>query len=131
MFNDCLKDTMQKFNVSNVKLAEKFGCKGAYISDIRRGRRNPPINRFATLIDCLDELAPGAKNYFGNLISRENNLKSLIETIDFDNFVANLSPSQKAQLLFAIANEIDKKPAEKPETPIIQEETKEKLTVSC
>lgn len=128
MFNDCLKDTMQKFNVSNVKLAEKFGCNHTYISDIRRGRRNPPVNKFATLIDCLEELAPGAKMYFGNLISgNHDHLKSLIAHIDFDEFIRLLSAEQKSQILFAIANEINKK----PETLIIQEETEQELIISC
>lgn len=130
MFNDCLKDTMQKFNVSNVKLAEKFGCKHTYISDIRRGRRNPPINKFAILIDCLDQIAPGAKMYFANLIADNptgDNLKSLIVNLDLDEFVACLTPQQKSKILFAIANDLNKK----PEKPIIQEETEEKLAVSC
>lgn len=126
MFNDFLKDTMRKFNVSNIELAEKFGCKHTYISDIRRGRKNPPVNKFATLIDCLDELAPGAKIYFGNLISGHSS-KSIINNLDLDNFVAHLTPEQKAQILFAIANDISKK----PESPIIQEEIEEKLAISC
>lgn len=129
MFNDCLKDTMQKFGVSNVDLAEKFGCKHTYISDIRRGRKNPPINKFAILIDCLDELAPGAKIYFGKLISGngKDDLKSIIASLDLDDFVRCLSPTQKKELLFAIANDIGKN----NKNPIIQEETEDKLAVSC
>lgn len=125
-----LKEALDHYKIKGSELAKACGASVVNISNVRNSVVYPQTDKFWQIVEAANQMKPGFKRYFGNLIASnrtEDDLKSLIANIDLDQFVNCLSPDQKAQLLFAIANEINKK----PETPIIQEETEEKLTVTC
>ena len=111
MFNEYFKQTMDRFGVKGTELSKHFGCGRGYISDIRTGKCNPPSDRLWELIVALDELAPGAKRYFGNLIVGKGNdfsLEDIAANIEPSELVALMDHEQLSQLTMAIAKRIGK-----------------------
>ncbi len=109
MFNQYFKDTMDHFGIKGTELSKHFGCGRAYISDIRNGKCNPPIDRFWELITAIDELAPGAKKYFGNLMAGNHDdflLEDLAANVEPSQLVAAMSNEQLSKLTMAIAKRI-------------------------
>lgn len=109
MLNEYFKQTMDRFGVEGTKLSKHFGCGRGYISDIRTGKCNPPSARLWELVISLDELAPGAKHYFGNLIAENYERVSpedLAVSIEPEELVALMSNEQLSKLMLAIANRI-------------------------
>jgi predicted transcriptional regulator len=109
MLNEYFKQTMNHFGIKGTELSKRFGCGSGYISDIRTGKCNPPIDRFWELITVMDEIAPGAKRYFGNLIAENYDRVSpedLAVSIEPEELVALMSNEQLSKLMLAIANRI-------------------------
>ncbi len=110
MLNEYFKQTMDHFGVKGTRLAKELGCGQAYISDIRRGKTNPPINRFWQILETMEKLAPGAKRYFGNLVAGNDSdyfLEAVAQSIEPAEMVELMSNDQLAKLMFAIANRIE------------------------
>lgn len=89
MLHVYFKQTMDRFSVKGSQLAEAFGCSRNHISEIRRGKCNPPINRFWELLETMEILAPGAKLYFSHLMVGNSSMasvppKELLEAADMD-----------------------------------------------
>ncbi len=106
------KQTMDRFGVKGKDLAEAFGCRQNYISEIRMGKCNPPINRFWELLETMNKLAPGAKEYFGKLIASSQGdffIQDLVETINPADLVAAMDDEQLSQFMFAVAARIGSK----------------------
>ncbi|MGB5632608.1 MAG: hypothetical protein WBM44_00475 [Waterburya sp.] len=128
-----LKEALDHYGIKGRELAKACGASVVNISNVRNSAVFPQTDKFWQIVQTADQMKPGVKRYLGNLIASnrtEEDLNSLINNLDLEQFVSCLSPDKKAQILFAIANDINKKP-EKPETPIIQQETEKKLVVSC
>lgn len=130
LLQEFLKETLDHYKIKGSELAKACGVSVVNISDIRNSAVFPQTDKFWMIVETADQMKPGVKRHLGNLIAKNttgDSLKSIIANLDLDEFVSCLAPDQKAQILFAIANDINKK----PEKPIIQEETEEKLTVTC
>lgn len=100
---------MDRFGVKGTKLSEHFGCGRGYISDIRMGKCNPPLDRFWELVIAMDELAPGAKRYFGSLIVGKDDdysIEDIALSISPNELVDKMNHEQLSQLTMAIANRI-------------------------
>ena len=125
-----LKEALDHYKIKGSELAKACGASVVNISHIRNSVVYPQTDKFWQIVEAADQMKPGVKRHLGNLIAKNttgDNLQSIINNLDLDEFVAHLSPEQKKEILFAIANDLNKK----PEKPIIQEETEEKLAVSC
>jgi transcriptional regulator with XRE-family HTH domain len=104
MLHAYFKQTMDRFGVRNLDLAEAFGCSRNHISEIRNGKCNPPINRFWELVETMDKLAPGSKQYFASLIAGYDRSftrapQEMIESMD---------NNQLSAMLFLIAEALRK-----------------------
>ena len=111
MLNQYFKQTMDHFGVKGTRLAEEFGCGQSYISDIRRGKTNPPINRFWQIIEAMEKLAPGTRRYFGNLVAGNDTdyfLEAVAQSIEPAELVELMSNEQLAKLMFAVAARLGK-----------------------
>ena len=107
MLNVYFKQTMERFGVKNIDLAEAFGCGKNYISEIRTGRCNPPIDRFWELLECMERLAPGAKSYFAGLIlGNDLSIEDLATSIDPEELVMAMNQQQLSRIMFAIGKKI-------------------------
>ena len=112
MLNQYFKQTMDYYGVKGTELSNAFGCGRGYISDIRMGKCNPPIDRFWELIETLDKLAPGAKRHFGNLIAENNAdffLEDLVKNIDPADLIRVMDDRQLSKLMFAVAARLGNK----------------------
>ena len=92
---------MNYFGVKGKLLAEVFGCSPTHLSKVRNGKTNPPINEFWRLIETMDELAPGSKKHFCNLIGGYNEqflIEDIIATIDPEELVYNVRPEDLYEL---------------------------------
>ena len=125
MLNQYFKQTMDHFGVKGTRLAEEFGCGQSYISDIRRGKTNPPINRFWQIIETMEKLAPGAKRYFGNLVAGNDTtyfLESVAQTIEPAEMVELMGNLQLSKFLFALAAKLGKQQQNKKNTEQTEED---------
>ncbi len=134
MLNEYFKQTMDHFGVKGTRLAKELGCGQAYISDIRRGKTNPPINRFWQILETMEKLAPGARRYFGNLVAGNDTtyfVEEIIDNVEAAEMVKLMSNLQLSKFMFALAAELgksklgkqaNKKNSEQTETEQTQED---------
>jgi transcriptional regulator with XRE-family HTH domain len=104
MLHIYFKQTMDRYEVKGSALAEAFGCSRNHISEIRNGKCSPPINRFWELVETMDKLAPGSKQYFASLIAQSDrpfvrNPQEMIQSMD---------NNQLSAMLFLIAEALRK-----------------------
>ena len=125
MLNQYFKQTMDHFGVKGTRLAKELGCGQAYISDIRRGKTNPPINRFWQIIEAMEKLAPGTRRYFGNLVAGNDTdyfLEAVAQSIEPAELVELMSNEQLAKLMFAVAARLGKQLQNKKNTEQTEED---------
>ena len=106
MLHIYFKQTMDHYGIKGSELAEAMGCSRNNISEIRTGKTKPQIDRFWELIETIEQLAPGAKRYFSNLISENNTtflLKDTVDNLDTAELVAAMDDEQLSKLMFAVA----------------------------
>ena len=112
MLHIYFKQTMDHYGIKGSELAEAMGCSRNNISEIRTGKTKPQIDRFWELIETIEQLAPGAKCYFSNLISENNTtflLKDKVNSIDTNELVAAMNDEQLSKLMFAVAARLGNK----------------------
>lgn len=113
MLHVYFKQTMDRFGIKGAELAKTFGCSRNHISEIRTGKCCPPINRLWELLETMEELAPGAKEYFGSLVAgydspyvfRFAEMMAHKHRVPLD----DLSDQELGQLLVDIGNEMSKR----------------------
>ena len=111
MLNQYFKQTMDHFGIKGTELSKEFGCGRGYISDVRTGRCNPPIDRFWQILETMEKLAPGARRYFGNLVAENDTdyfLEAVAQSIEPADLVELMSNEQLAKLMFAVAARLGK-----------------------
>lgn len=95
---------MDRFGVKGAELAEAFGCSRNHISEIRNGKCSPPISRFWELVETMDKLAPGSKQYFASLIAGYDHPL----TRDPQVMIQSMDNNQLSSMLFLIAEALRK-----------------------
>jgi hypothetical protein len=121
MLNQYFKQTMDYFGIKGTELSNAFGCGRGYISDIRTGKCNPPVDRFWELIETMDKLAPGAKRHFGNLIAENNTdffLEDVAANLDPADLIKSMDNEQLSKLMYAIAARLGKQAKRKNSQPL-------------
>ncbi|MGB7275925.1 MAG: helix-turn-helix transcriptional regulator [Geitlerinemataceae cyanobacterium] len=116
MLHVYFKQTMDRFGIKGGKLAEAFGCSRNHISEIRMGKCSPPIKRLWEILETMEELAPGAKEYFGSLVAGHDStyvLRLAEMMADKNRRLDTLSDQELGQLLVDIGNEMSKRFAQK------------------
>ena len=101
--NTIFKQTMDYMGVRGSDLAELAGCSRNNISEIRNGKVNPPIDKFWSLIENCERLAPGFKREFGKRLAGMNRKK----VFSPEEFLDTLDSSQVAALTLALGRWID------------------------
>jgi|GEM_PF-609771 len=64
-----IKQTMDKYGIKGKDLAALVGVGAVHISEVRAGRRWVSPEVFAALLEGMDELAPGSRQYFCQLLA--------------------------------------------------------------
>lgn len=88
MIHQAFKRAMDRYGVRGKDLAQLTGLSTTHITQFRNGKTWVTEKTLETLIKGIDELSPGARHYFcqllaeGNLDQLDGHDKSLIEMID-------------------------------------------------
>ena len=92
--------TLKQLNITGKKLSEVTGVSTTHISEFRNGKTNPSCEMLERMLNGADQLKPGAKRYFCQLLAGEEAqpLESTIETLD---------NTQLARLLLALADRLE------------------------
>ncbi|KAM3093205.1 helix-turn-helix domain-containing protein [Phormidesmis sp. 146-12] len=98
MIHKSFDSTLNHYGIKGNRLAEVSKVSQGYISEFRKGRANPSCDVLERLINGAEELKPGARRYFcqlmaGSVISPEISLD-------------HLSSADMAGLLLAIADRL-------------------------
>ena len=112
MLHNCFKQTMDDLNIGVSALANKLGRDPSYLSHIRSGSINPPINKFWIMLEAMEELKPGAIEHFGILIAKidQNSLYlNLVRGLKPDELASLITDEQLAGLLHVLGNRIIQK----------------------
>jgi transcriptional regulator with XRE-family HTH domain len=84
------KEAMDRYGIQSKELAELAGISSNHLSQFRSGRKWISPEVFAALLEGMDQLSPGSRAYFCQLLAQKplqaenngNNLKELIEAAD-------------------------------------------------
>lgn len=101
MFREAFNKTLNRYGLTAKKLSEKSGVSENHISAFRRGVSEIGSKKLEALIEAMDEIAPGSKEYFCSQMAgsslKPGDLRSLVEQSD----VQELS-----QLLHLVAEQL-------------------------
>jgi transcriptional regulator with XRE-family HTH domain len=76
--------TIKRYRINARELSKSTGVSGNHISEFKNGKRDVSSGVLLRLLDGMNELAPGAKQYFWQLVSEPSPQplgKSLIQII--------------------------------------------------
>lgn len=99
MIHQFFDQTLKRYSITGKRLSDMTGISQAHISEFRNGKTNPPCDTFMRLLDGADQIEPGAKQYFCQLLAGKS-FETVIDTMD---------GQQLAQLLIAIADKLQSK----------------------
>jgi transcriptional regulator with XRE-family HTH domain len=69
---NCLKQAQDEYNIRGTDLAAAAGISKNHLSEIRNGRTWVSEEIFCQLLDGMDKLAPGSRQYFCLLLSESD-----------------------------------------------------------
>lgn len=99
MIHQHFDKTMKDHHISGKMLSEVTGISQTHVSQFRNGKTNPPCDTLMLLLDGLEQIEPGARQYFCQLLAGKS----------FDTAIDAMDSQQLAQLLVAIADKIQSK----------------------
>lgn len=67
-----IKQTMDRYGIAGKELASVAGIGPSHISDIRTGRKWASEEVFAAILEGMEQIAPGSKLYFCQLLADEH-----------------------------------------------------------
>lgn len=99
MIHQYFDQALKRHGISGKRLSDVTGISQAHISEFRNGKTNPPCDTFMRLLDGADQIEPGTKQYFCQLLAGRS----------FDTVIDTMDSQQLAQLLIAIADKLQSK----------------------
>lgn len=92
--------TLKQLGITGKKLSEVTGVSTTHISEFRNGKANPSCEMLERMLNGADQLKPGAKRYFCQLLAGEE--PQLVEDP-----IARLDDTQLARLLLRAADRLE------------------------
>jgi len=113
MIHNFFDRTLKRHGITGKKLSEVTGISQTHISEFRHGKTNPSCETLMLLLEKADQIEPGAKQYFCQLLAGRS-VSPLAMAIN------TMSSEELAQLLLAIAEQWQifcrRSPNESPKT---------------
>ncbi|MBD1823049.1 helix-turn-helix transcriptional regulator [Cyanobacteria bacterium FACHB-DQ100] len=94
--------TLKQLGITGKKLAEVTGVSTTHISEFRNGKTNPSCEMLERMLDGADQITPGAKRYFCELLAGK-------EPRPVEDPIELLDDTQLARLLLKVANRLEKR----------------------
>jgi len=108
---------MDDLSIGVSALANKLERDPSYLSHIRSGSINPPINKFWFMLQAMEALKPGAIKHFGMLLAKTDHddelMASLIRGLEPDELALLISDEQLAGLLYLAGKRIIERGSQK------------------
>lgn len=85
MISTFFRQTLEKYNIKGKRLSEISGVSENHISEFRRGKATVSAEILWKLLIAMDEIAPGARQYFCSLLGAEKSYSfrgELVEMIE-------------------------------------------------
>lgn len=89
--NKLFRETQDKYGVSSKALAEAVDITTKHLSQFRNGHTNIPTNLLWQLLEEMNNLKPGAKNYFAEKLAGRS--KPLKVEVDLEKTINELEAS--------------------------------------
>ncbi len=86
--NKLFQETQDKYQVSSRELADAVGITTKHLSQFRNGHTNIPTNLLWKLLEEMNKLSPGAKNYFAEKLAGQS--KPLKVEVDLEKTINEL-----------------------------------------
>ena len=104
--HDIFDKTLRIHGITGKRLSEVTGFSQTHISEFRKGKTNPSCSTLQSLLDGMDELAPGSKRYF--CMELAGTTSSGAETISPAKklVIEGMSSMELAQLLLVVADKL-------------------------
>ena len=102
MLKEIFTEIKSRHGITGKALSEATGISQKHISEYINGKRDVTSSTLWRMIEAMDELSPGAKKDFGC------ELAELWKPTDLKNLVAGMSIAQLNQLLFFVAETLEK-----------------------
>lgn len=99
---DIFREKLNKYKISQKKLAEAANRSQTNISEILNNKVSPSIDSFGMLLDTCEGLHPGFKVEYHRAL--------LGERIDLSEFVGSLSSAELSTLLVCVSQRINQYP---------------------
>lgn len=99
MIHQYFDQTLKHHGISGKRLSEVTGFSQTHISEFRNGKTNPSCDTLLCLLDGAEQIEPGAKQYFCQLLAGQT----------FETLIEGMNGQQLAQLLVAIAERLQSK----------------------
>jgi DNA-binding Xre family transcriptional regulator len=80
-FCNIFDQTLKRYRIKAVELSERAGVSSALISDFRNDRKATTTDTLERLLEAMEELAPGSKDYFYYQLTGSKNLVELVSNV--------------------------------------------------
>jgi transcriptional regulator with XRE-family HTH domain len=100
MIHNFFDQTLKRYGITGKRLSEVTGYSTTHISEFRNGKTNPSCETLMCLLSGMDQIEPGARQYFCALLAGKP-IETTIERMD---------GQQIAQVLVAIADKLQSSP---------------------
>ncbi len=109
MLRKIFTEVKNKYGITGKALSQATGISQKHISEYINGKRDVTSSTLWRMIEAMDNLAPGAKQYFSVLMCGcESNFSSkpqyVAESKDWRSLISNASPAEMEQILLAMAD---------------------------
>jgi transcriptional regulator with XRE-family HTH domain len=99
---------LREFGIKGKDLANVTGFSMTHISQFRHGKTNPSCDSLERFLNGADQIKPGAKRYFCELLAGRE-IQPVVEVLE------HLDDAQLARLLFKAADRLENRKSEPPQ----------------
>lgn len=103
MLRNFFKQTRQHYGITGKAISELTGISQNHISEYQNGKRDVTSDTLWRMIEAMDNIAPGSRKHFGNLITG----------IIFDRIIEDLEDQQLGEFVVRASDELARRLIEK------------------
>lgn len=111
MIREAFNETLNRYRFTAKALSEKSGVSENHISAFKRGVSEMGSKKLEALIEAMDELAPGSKQYFCSQLASScltadwRNARSSAKAADWRSLILAASPQDIEEILRLLAEQ--------------------------
>ncbi len=106
LINKCFDETLKKYGITGATLSRKTGITASHISQFRNGKGGAVSHTtLEQMLEAMEELAPGSKIYFCQLLAGISSAEFLVNSdrSDLRSLIVQAPPAEQVEVLRLIA----------------------------